>query len=413
MQASFRDVNEDVPASVEAISTELDQSRLQAALNACANSGQAVELAMDNSGNDAFLTGPISIPSGVTLLVDPGVTLYFSRNAQDYDTTPGVHTCGTVSSASNTASCKNLVTMKGVSNSGIMGYGKLNGRGGDVVLNSFPTPGYEGSTTGKSWWDLANDASTYGGSQQNPRGIQISNATNVTLYKITFKNSPNFHVAVNVVNGFTVWGMHIVTPYSAHNTDGIDPGNATNVTITQSWISDGDDNVALGANAGPTSNVSVVHNRFFAGHGESIGSLTEYGVSNALFDSNAMYGDADVDGGNSTAIRIKTGNDRGGVVQNIQYSNSCFANHGTQVQFNPLYDTTAGTLTPNFKNILLQNLRFSSQGPVATGSFMFQGVSNNGVINPLVVTLDNVTVDTISSSNLVPPVYAHITLGTT
>ena len=409
LQASFHDQGEDVPASVEQVSTEPDQARLQTALNSCAGSGLAVQLSQDHAGNNAFLTGPLTIPSGVTLLVDPGVTLYFSRNAQDYDTVPGTHTCGTVSGASNTASCQNLISINGSNNAAIMGYGKLNGRGGDVVLNSFPTSGYEGSTTGKTWWDLAGDANTLGGGQQNPRGIQISNATNITLYKITFKNAPNFHVAVNKVNGFTVWGMHIVTPYNARNTDGIDPGNATNVTVTQSWISDGDDNVALGANASATSNISVVNNRFFAGHGESIGSLTTQGVSNALFDNNTMYGDAEVDGSNSTAIRIKSANDRGGLVQNIQYSNSCFANHGTQVQFTPLYNSNTGTLTPNFKNILLQNLRFSSQGPVATGSFTFLGAVNGGTVNPLSVELDNVTVDT--SNNLVAPSNAQITLG--
>ncbi len=102
--ASFHDVNEDVPLSVETGNTNLDQARLQAALNACTGTNQAVELSMDASGNNSFLTGPISIPAGVILLIDPGVTLYFSRNAQDYDTTQGTHTCGTVSSSSNT--CK-------------------------------------------------------------------------------------------------------------------------------------------------------------------------------------------------------------------------------------------------------------------------------------------------------------------
>ena len=411
LQASFHDVNEDVPASVEAVSTSLDTARLQTALNACAGTNQAVQLSVDNAGNNSFLSGPLNMPSGVTLLVDPGVTLFFSRNAQDYDTTPGTHTCGTVSGASNKASCKNLITISNASDVGIMGYGKMNARGGDVVLNSFPTPGYEGSTAGKTWWDLANDATTYSGSQQNPRWIQISKGTNITFYKITLKNPPNFHIAINVVNGFTAWGIHIVTPYNAHNTDGIDPGNATNVTVRDSWISDGDDNIALGANAGPTSNVSVIHNKFFAGHGESIGSLTTYGVNNALFDDNAMYGDADVDGSNSTAIRIKSANDRGGLVQNIQYSNSCFANHGTQMQFTPIYNTNAGTLTPNYKNILLQNLRFSNQGPVQTGSYTFLGASNNGTVNKLGVTLDNVTIDTMTSSNLIAPSNALITLG--
>ena len=411
LQASFHDVNENVPAAVEAVSTSLDTSRVQAALNACAGTNLAVQLSLDGAGNNSFLTGPLTMPSGVTLLVDPGVTLFFSRNAQDYDTTPGTHTCGTVSGASNTASCKNLISINNVSDVGIMGYGKMNARGGDVVLNSFATPGYQGSTAGKTWWDLASDANTLGGAQQNPRWIQITRGTNITFYKITLKNPPNFHIAINFVAGFTAWGIHIVTPYSARNTDGIDPGNATNVTVRDSWISDGDDNIALGANAGPTSNVSIVHNKFFAGHGESIGSLTTYGVNNALYDDNAMYGDADVDGSNSTAIRIKSANDRGGLVQNIQYSNSCFANHGTQMQFTPIYNSNAGTLTPNFKNILLQNLRFSNQGPVQTGSYTFLGASNNGTVNPLGITLDNVTVDTMSASNLVAPMNALITLG--
>ena len=412
LTASFHDVGEDVPASVEATSTELDQSRLQTALTACQGTNQAVELTMDaSSGNNAFLTGPITIPTGVTLLVDPGVTLYFSRNAQDYDTTPGTHTCGTVNNNSNTASCHNLITISNANNSGIMGYGKLNGRGGDVVLNSFPTAGFEGSTTGKSWWDLATDADSLSASQQNPRGIQISNSTNITLYKITFKNSPNFHVATNTINGFTAWDVKIVTPYNARNTDGIDPGNTTNATITNSWISDGDDNIAVGAPNSASSNISVINNHFFAGHGESIGSFTTGGVNNVLYDNNLMYGDAEVDGSNSTGIRIKSANDRGNTVQNIQYSNSCFADHGTQIQFTPIYNTNPGTLTPNFKNILLQNLRFSNQGPTATGSFTFLGASNNGTVNPLIVTLDNVTVDTVAASNIVAPSNAQITFG--
>jgi polygalacturonase len=411
LTATFHDANEDVPASVEAVSTNPDQSRLQAALNACQGTSQAVELAMDPSGNNAFLTGPITIPTGITLLVDPGVTLYFSRNAQDYDTVQGTHTCGTVNAGSNTTNCQNLISIKNDTNSGIMGYGKLNGRGGDVVLNSFPTTGYEASTTGKSWWDLATDANSDGGNQQNPRGIEISNSSSITLYKVTFKNSPNFHIATSGVNGLTIWDIKIITPYTARNTDGVDPGNSTNVTIKDSWISDGDDNVAVGAPSALSANISVVNNHFYAGHGESIGSYTNGGVNNILFDSNAMYGDADVDGSNSTGIRIKSANDRGGIVQNIQYSNTCFANHGTQIQFTPVYNTNTGTLTPNFKNILLQNLRFSNQGAVATGTVQFTGASNNGTINPLMVTLDNVTMDTLSASNLTAPTNAQITFG--
>jgi polygalacturonase len=77
-----------------------------------------------------------------------------------------------------------------------------------------------------SWWDLAEQARA-GGRQQVPRMIVANDyADNFTLYRITLKNSPNFHVVYNHGNGFTVWGLKIDTPQRlARNTDGVDPGN--------------------------------------------------------------------------------------------------------------------------------------------------------------------------------------------
>ena len=302
LQATFHDANEDVPLSVEAVEHPArDLTRPHAALDACQNTGLAVEPPLDASGNNAFLTGPINLRAGETLLIDPGVTLYFSRNAQDYDTTPGTHTCGTVSSNSNTGSCKNLITVKNANGAGIMGYGNaMNARGGDVVLNSFVTPGNPIPTANPTWWDIANAIGT-GTSQQNPRWIQTSNSSNFTMYKITLKNAPNFHIAISGGSGVTIWGASkIITPYTSHNTDGIDPSNGTNFTILgNNSVSDGDDNVAVGATttSSPVSNFSIVHNRFFAGHGESIGSITQGGATNVLFDSNMMgMAMLDVDG---------------------------------------------------------------------------------------------------------------------
>jgi sugar lactone lactonase YvrE len=417
LTASLTSVNDDLPTSVDATVTNPDGARIQAALNSCANSNQAVRLSIDGAGHNAYLTGPLNMPSGVTLLVDPAVYVYFSRNAQDYDTVPGTHTCGTVNNATATNSCLPLININNVSNVGIMGFGKLDGRGGDTLLNAIAP--YQG----QSWWGLSSIANS-GGSQQNPRFIQIGGSTNVTLYKITLRNSPLFHISTtggHGVTGFTAWDIKIITPTSSRNTDGIDPGQAQNVTITRSWVSDGDDNVAVGASGtpGPTpdsQNISVTNNHFFAGHGESIGSITDGGVSNVLFDSNISSGNgtaglgssvANTADSNSTGIRIKSGNDRGGLVQNIQYSNSCYQYHPTEIQFTPLYDTTPGTLTPNFKNILLQNLTF-----LTAGSIGLTGASNNGTVNPLGVTLDNVSFATLSSSNITPtPTNTALTYG--
>ena len=55
--------------------TTLDTTRIQTALTACP-SGQAVELTAGgtNNVNNAFLTAPLNIPAGVTLIVDGGLT---------------------------------------------------------------------------------------------------------------------------------------------------------------------------------------------------------------------------------------------------------------------------------------------------------------------------------------------------
>jgi polygalacturonase/sugar lactone lactonase YvrE len=409
LNASIAMVNNDIPTSVDASITNPDGARIQAALNTCAGTGQAVELSADGSGNNAFLSGPLTMPSNVTLLVDPGVVLFFSRNVQDYDEVPGTHTCGTVNNESATSSCQPLIDIPGTSsNVGIMGFGKLDGRGGDTLINAFPA-----TFAGQSWWGLSAIANS-GGNQQNPRFIQMdSGASNIKLYKINLRNSPLFHVSTTgPVTNFTAWDIKITTPTTSRNTDGIDPGNAQNFTITRSWISDGDDNVAVGApNTVPAENISVTNNHLFAGHGESIGSFTQAGVSNVLFDSNMLSGNESVDG-NSTGIRIKSADDRGGLVTNIQYSNSCFQNHKAEIQFTPLDVTNPGTLTPQYQNILLQNLTFLTEGTV-----QFTGAVNNGVINPMSATLDNVGFATLATSDFVvngsegTETEAHLTYG--
>ena len=424
LNAAIQMVNNDIPTSVDATATNPDGARIQAALNSCSasNPGQAVELSVDGSGNNAFLTGPISMPSNVTLLVDPGVYVYFSRNVQDYDKVPGTHTCGTVGSASATASCKPLIDIPGTStNVGIMGFGKLDGRGGDALINAIAP--YQG----QSWWGLSAIANS-GGTQENPRFLQIdSGASNITMYKITLRNSPLFHVSTTgAVSNFTAWDVKIITPTSSRNTDGIDPGNATNFTITRSWVSDGDDNVAVGGagTTAPASNISVTNNHFFAGHGESIGSYTSAGVSNILFDSNMSSGNGTAGAGssvsstgtfaggvadsNSTGLRIKSGYDRGGVVTNVQYSNSCYQDHKAEIVFNPNYENTTGTESPNFNNILLQNLTF-----LTAGTAQFTGTSSGATVFPLQVTLDNVSFpSSYPASEFSPsPTNASLTFG--
>jgi polygalacturonase len=424
LSAAITEVNNDIPTSIDAVVTNPDGARIQAALNSCSTNspGEAVELSIDSTGAfNAFLSGPLSMPSNVTLLVDPGVTLFFSRNAQDYDRTPGTHTCGTRSGAKAELSCAPLIDIPGTSsNVGIMGYGKLDGRAGDPLLNGFTTAGFAPPAI-YTWWNIAALSD-----QQNPRMIEPeTGAHDITMYKITMLNSPYFHVSSGggSMSNFTAWGVKIVTPTFTNNTDGIDPDQAQNITVTQSWISDGDDDIAVGSSGTPggpnfAQNMSITNNHFFAGHGESIGSNTSAGVNNILFDHNTLVGN-NVSGkgsainatamtiggrvfpinyadGNSTAIRIKSDQAAGGIVTNVQFSNSCILDHNKDLLFTPLYNTDTGSKTPDVRSILLQNLIFLNDAtPASSGTVQFTGtntvVSGVTITNPLQITLDNVT----------------------
>jgi len=324
--------------------TNFDSSRIQEAIDACSK-GQAVELRSGGEHN-AFLSGPLELREGVTLLIDAGVTLLASRNPREFDVTPGA--CGVVSKAGR--GCKPLIAVNHADGAAVMGGGTIDGRGHTKLLGQKVT-----------WWDLAEQARS-GGSQNCPRLIVTSHSNNFTLYRITMKNSPNFHVVFGQGDGFTAWGVIIDTPgKGARNTDGIDPSNATNVTITHSFIHTGDDNVAVKAGtAGPSSHITISHNHFYAGHGLSIGSETNGGVS-------AMrVTDLSIDGADN-GLRIKSNITRGGLVRGVVYEDICIRDTKNPIFMDPTYTASVGeekNLIPVFTGIELHNVRVAGGGKI-------------------------------------------------
>src|SRR5271156_4546215 len=65
----------------------LDTARIQQALDSCSK-GHGVILRV-HGPNNAFLSGPLELREGVTLIVDKGVTLYASRDAAVYEKSSG------------------------------------------------------------------------------------------------------------------------------------------------------------------------------------------------------------------------------------------------------------------------------------------------------------------------------------
>jgi len=376
-----------LPAAAE---TSYDTAAIQSALDTCP-AAEAVELQAGTAGA-AFLMGPIRIPAGVTLIVDAGVTVFASRNPRDYDAN-AAKTCGTITASGG--GCVALITANHSDGGGLMGYGTIDGRGQLPMLIG-------GQPASASWWDLADQANTAGLNQNCPRMLQVSNTANFTLYKITLKNSPNFHVSLGTDTNFTAWGVKIVTPYDARNTDGIDPGYSSNVTIANSYISDGDDNVAVGGNNNPGAhNISVVNNHFGDGHGASIGSYTLAGVSNVLFDGISFAGDPA--NSNQNGLRIKSDVARGGLVQHITYSNICMQNVRHAIVIDPFYTSGAtGSLIPHYDDLTIRNVHATTEGTVK--------IEGHDTSVPTTITLDNVQIDGIKASD-VTALYSTVSVG--
>lgn len=308
-------------------------SDIQDALNKC-NPGQAVRLSTNGSMN-LFLTGPLNMPAGVSLSIDKGVVLKAINNAATFDN--GSKTCGTINSSGK--GCNALITFNNSANAGIYGEGIIDGQGGSTLTDKMT-----------SWWDLAANAKSSG--QQNaPRLIQINNSQNITLYQITLKNSPNFHVVFYKSNGLTVWNTTIDTPGTARNTDGIDPISSKNVTVAYSNISTGDDNVAIKANpnSGSSQNMTFTQNNFGEGHGMSIGSETNDGVYN--IDVNGL-----IMNGTDNGLRIKSDPSASGEVAYINYNHVNMTNVENAIVMDTIYENKAGSTKAYWHNITYNDI---------------------------------------------------------
>ena len=382
-----------------------DTARIQSALDAC-KPGMAVELVRGEKGN-AFLAGALDMREGVTLLIDEGVTLYGSRDPRDYDSNlsaEGDLLCGTMTevstayvTAGNAAKsgeaakrplmptpprgrfCKSLINVN-VKNAAIMGDGVIDGRGGAKVV------GHD-----YSWWQMARAAEPKQLRYFSTRLITANHADGFVLYRITLHNSPNYHVTVSNTDGFTAWGVHLLTPTirgtDARNTDGIDPRSSTNVTIANSWIDNGDDNIAIKTGV---THMSVLNNHFYDGHGMSIGSETFTGDSFLLVDGLTEEN-------TTSGIRIKSNAARGGLVHDLTYENICMKNVPMPIAISPFYNngTTEGFVDPgvlgdripDYKAITLRNIVSLTPGDVL--------IAGKDAAHTTEITLDAVTIKDI------------------
>ena len=376
LHARLAAIHGELPAEAE---RNLDTDRIQEAMDHCTRR-HAVVLQPDG-GKQTFLSGPLTLRAGVTLVIRANTSLAASANPRVYDITAG--SCGILGERGQ--GCKPLLSGSGIDDSGIMGDGSIDGRGGATILGSQTT-----------WWRLARTAKVLDRYQKVPGLLELSEVRNFTLYRITLRDSPRTHVSLHDSNGFTAWGVHIVTPETARNTDGIDPVSSTNVTIRDCFIQAGDDNVAIGSRPGAeASHISILDNHFYSGHGMSIGSGTGGGVSHVLVRN------LTIDGA-TNGLRIKSDPSRGGLVHAVTYENVCIRNVTNPLVLTPHYTNFSGERLPQYRDITLRNVHI-----LTPGEYILAGLDAE---HPLGVTLDGVFAEGLSESHVMAE-QATVTLG--
>eukprot|EP01043_Picozoa_sp_COSAG02_P067206 COSAG02_NODE_10716_length_1874_cov_2.851831_1_plen_465_part_00 len=143
--------------------------------------------------------------------------------------------------------------------------------------------------------------------------------TDVLLESTTFKDSPFWTIHPVLGRRLTARHLHILAPNIAPNTDGFDPDSMQDVVFTDSYVSNGDDAIAIKAGwdcagydeATPCNNIYIRNiTQNLGGGGLSLGSEMSGGISNVVIeDCKLQHG--------SYGIQIKTGITRGGFVKNI------------------------------------------------------------------------------------------------
>ncbi|KAF7828152.1 putative polygalacturonase [Senna tora] len=186
----------------------------------------------------------------------------------------------------------------------------------DVIIT-----GENGTIDGQGdvWWNMWRQRTLQ---FTRPNLVEFVNSEHIIISNVIFKNSPFWNIHPVYSSNVVIRFVTILAPHDSPNTDGIDPDSSSNVCIEDSYISCGDDAVAVKsgwdeygiAYGRPSSDITI--RRLTASSpfaGIAIGSETSGGVENILAEHINLFN-------MGVGIHIKTNSGRGGTIRNITMS---------------------------------------------------------------------------------------------
>jgi polygalacturonase len=321
----------------------LDTVAIQAALDACGKAGGGTV----HFAAGTYLSQPITVHTKTTVLLETGATLLASPMQSDF-----LKGGGDWLAAKSSDDFIPFISGKKLTDIAITGKGTIDGNGAN-------------------WWGPAKEfRARKPGYPALPRPdlVVLNNCRNVHLAGVKLINSPRAHLILTGCEEVVIEGVTVRSPAGAANTEGMGPSDCRNVTINHCTIDTGDDNIAItsgkkveGRQFG-CEDITVTDCDFLHGHGMSIGSTTVGGVHHVVV-KNCRFENTD------NGLRIKSGRDRGGTVEDISYSDItmknvhpaisivCYYQYSTNDKYlknDPAQPVTE--TTPIFRNIHISNV---------------------------------------------------------
>ncbi len=349
-----------------------DTAAIQKALDACTNSGGVVEFPAGT-----YLSKPLTVHSKTTVKLDTGAILQAGTNQADFMKKPGDWL------KARNGDFVPLIGGKDLTDVTFTGGGVIDG-------------------AGAAWWGEAEKAREVrpGYTLPRPNLVVIEQGKNLRVENITLRNSPKFHLVPSDCENVVISNVTVLAPEGAANTDAIDP-SGRHMLITKCHLDVGDDNIAIKASKKKpgdqfqTEDITVTDCTFLHGHGMSIGSETVGGVRNVTV-KNCTFAQTE------NGIRIKSDSRRGGIVENISYSDITMSNVIPAISFTCFYQNnsagdgnrglgtqedsgSAGQNIPLYRNIRVSNLKATS----LKSAGMIMGMPDNCISN---VVFENVQI---------------------
>jgi polygalacturonase len=383
--------------------SKLISKQIQDAIDKCARDGGGI--VSFNPGT--YVTGAVFLKNNVHLQIDKGVTLLGSQNFNDY---PEINTRIAGIEMKWPSALINIIEAK---NAAVTGEGIVNARG-KFCWDKYWAMRKEYDTKGLRWI-VDYDA-------KRVRTLLVQNSSDISLKGITLKNAGFWTVQVLYSNHVSVDGLIIRNNEDGHgpSTDGVDIDSSSWVLVENCDIDCNDDNVCLKAGRDwdglrvnkPTE--YIVIQKCIARRGAglvTLGSETSGGIRHVLA-TNLFAKHTD------NGLRIKSAFTRGGLIEDIHFTNTVMDSINNAFQFNlnwnPSYsyselpkgynyDSIPGYWKamlhkvepaqrgiPHAKNIYIENVRVTHANHAFVGSGYKQSVLDNFVFTNCVITAGSV-----------------------